>query len=79
MKKELRKAYETYINGEPDFTPGDMVEWKPGMRNIHHKGPFIFRFRSCDGSFVFCTLLEDGTFDFLEVDPHRLQLIEKGE
>lgn len=78
MKQELRQAYETYMREEPDFQAGEMVEWKPGMRGVRHKGPFIFMNRSPDGESLFCTLLDDGTFYFVEIDPRRLQrVVEK--
>lgn len=75
VKKELRQAYGSYMKNEPDFKPSDMLEWKPGMRNISHEGPFVFHFRSNDGSFMFATLLSDGTFSFVEIDPRRLQRV----
>lgn len=39
-EQTLRQALETF-NIKSSFTPGDVIEWKPGMENRLVKGPFI--------------------------------------
>ena len=36
LRKSLATFSERYL-----FTPGDIIEWKPGMRNRKSVGPFI--------------------------------------
>ena len=40
MKNELKKAFKTF-NQKNTFSPGDIVEWKPGMRHKLSNGPFV--------------------------------------
>ena len=36
----LKQAFETF-NQKNTFKPGDIVEWKPGMKHKRSEGPFI--------------------------------------
>ena len=36
----LKQAFETF-NQKNTFKPGDIVEWKPGMKHKRSDGPFI--------------------------------------
>lgn len=36
----LKQAFET-LNQKNTFKPGDIVEWKPGMKHKRSDGPFI--------------------------------------
>ena len=36
----LKQAFETF-NQKNTFKPGDIVEWKPGMKHKRSNGPFI--------------------------------------
>ena len=36
----LKQAFET-LNQKNTFKPGDIVEWKPGMKHKRSNGPFI--------------------------------------
>ena len=36
----LKQAFETF-NQKNTFKPGDIVEWKPGMKHKRTEGPFI--------------------------------------
>lgn len=36
----LKQAFETF-NQKSTFKPGDIVEWKPGMKHKRSEGPFI--------------------------------------
>ena len=36
----LKQAFETF-NQKNTFKPGDIVEWKPGMRHKRTEGPFV--------------------------------------
>lgn len=37
---QLKKAFDIFIE-ENTFSPGDIVEWKPGMKNRRSEGPYI--------------------------------------
>ena len=39
-RKRLTEAFEKLME-KNDFNPGDIVDWKPGMRNKQSYGPFI--------------------------------------
>ena len=36
----LKQAFETF-NQKNTFKPGDIVEWKPGMKHKRSDGPFV--------------------------------------
>ena len=36
----LKQAFETF-NQKITFKPGDIVEWKPGMKHKRSEGPFV--------------------------------------
>ena len=36
----LKQAFET-LNQKNTFKPGDIVEWKPGMKHKRSEGPFV--------------------------------------
>lgn len=38
--QSLKQAFETF-NQKNTFKPGDIVEWKPGMKHKRSDGPFI--------------------------------------
>ena len=37
---QLKKAFDIFTK-ENTFSPGDIVEWKPGMKNRRSEGPYV--------------------------------------
>ena len=40
-KEKLQEMYKSLTAAEPQFTPGQVVKWKPGLRNKKATGPFV--------------------------------------
>jgi len=40
-KEKLQKLYKSLTTAEPQFSPGQIVEWKPGLQNKKAYGPFV--------------------------------------
>lgn len=38
---DLTQAYEEFTAPVETFHPGDLIEWKPGLKNRSTKGPFV--------------------------------------
>ena len=40
-KEKLQELYKSLTDVEPQLTPGQFVEWKPGLKNKKATGPFV--------------------------------------
>ena len=40
-KEKLQELYKSLTAAEPQLTPGQIVEWKPGLQNKRSTGPFV--------------------------------------
>lgn len=76
MSKELKAALALF-NEKHTFKPGDIVEWKPGLKNKRSPGPFIIGevlnvplFETTDGGSGSCYFRQpiDVTAGFIDSD-----------
>ena len=90
-KKDLQAAHDKF-NEKHTFSPGDFVEWKPGMKYRHSEGPFIvveildvpIRSSEENGSNYFCDMSDlsmacldsDGDYFVFLFDSRRMQPVD---
>lgn len=91
VKQDVNKLKEafTILNEKHTFSPGDLVEWKPGLKNKRTEGPFIVIMVLDDpvvkdddsGSSIFREPMDiivgqhdiEGDFDLWHLDSRRLR------